>query len=97
MKVLITGVAGFIGFHLAKKLLDKKIKVIGIDNLNNYYETSIKLQRLKILKKYSNFKYIYGDLKNISVFKKKELKNNINYIFHFAGQAGVRYSIKKPK
>ena len=52
MKVLITGVAGFIGFHLAKKLLDKKIKVIGIDNLNNYYETSIKLQRLKILKKY---------------------------------------------
>jgi UDP-glucuronate 4-epimerase len=94
-KILITGVAGFIGFHLAKKLLDKKIIVIGIDNLNSYYDKKIKLERLKILKENSKFKFIYGDLKNKSIYKKDLLKN-INYIFHFAGQAGVRFSIKMP-
>ncbi len=97
MKVLITGVAGFIGFHLAKKILkNKDNEVIGIDNMNDYYDIKIKQQRLNMLKKYTNFSFIYGDLKNTSTFKKKNLKNNINYIYHFAGQAGVRYSIKNP-
>ena len=57
-KILITGVAGFIGFHLAKRLLAENKKIIGIDNLNNYYENKIKLERLKILKKEFNFKYV---------------------------------------
>jgi UDP-glucuronate 4-epimerase len=94
-KILITGAAGFIGFHLARRLLKKKLIVVGIDNLNNYYDKKIKLERLKILKKNSNFKFIYGDLKKKSIYKKKLLKN-IDYIFHFAGQAGVRFSIKNP-
>ena len=97
MKVLITGVAGFIGFHLAKKFLENKSnKVIGIDNVNDYYDIKIKKKRLKLLKKYKNFSFVYGDLKNISTLKKRNLKNNVNYIYHFAGQAGVRYSIEKP-
>ena len=97
MKILITGAAGFIGFHLAKRFLNhKKIKVVGIDNLNDYYDKKIKRERLNILKKYRNFTFVFGDLKNKNIFKKGILKNNIDMIYHFAGQAGVRYSIKQP-
>jgi len=97
MKILITGVAGFIGFHLANKLLKQKgVKIIGIDNLNNYYDKKIKKQRLKILKKNRNFSFVFGDLKKTSTFKNKKIKKNIKFVYHFAGQAGVRYSIKKP-
>ena len=97
MKILITGVAGFIGFHLANKLLKQKgVKIIGIDNLNNYYDKKIKKQRLKILKKNRNFSFIFGDLKKSSTFRNKKIKKDIKFVYHFAGQAGVRYSIKKP-
>ena len=61
--------------------------------MNDYYDIKIKQQRLNMLKKYTNFSFIYGDLKNTQLLK-KNLKNNINYIYHFAGQAGVRYSIR---
>ena len=57
MTILLTGCAGFIGFHTAKKLLSKKIKVIGIDNLNNYYDIRLKKNRLKLLLKFKNFKF----------------------------------------
>ena len=63
MNILVTGVAGFIGFHTAKKLLIKGNKVVGIDNINNYYDKKIKLDRLKILKKISG--------KNFKFFKKR--------------------------
>lgn len=97
MKILITGAAGFIGFHLAKRFLNQKnIKVIGIDNINSYYDKTIKKKRIQILKKYKNFSFIYGDLKNNLIFKNKKFTYDINYIYHFAGQAGVRYSIQKP-
>jgi|TARA_B100001971_G_C18195218_1_gene541048 UDP-glucuronate 4-epimerase len=96
MKILVTGCAGFIGFHLAKILLERNKNILGIDNLNNYYDVSIKKKRLQILKQYKNFKYVYGDLKDVSLFKRKKIKDNISHIYHFAGQAGVRYSIKKP-
>ena len=69
-KILITGAAGFIGFHLAKRLLKKKLIIVGMDNLNNYYDKKIKLERLKILKKNYNFQFIYGDLKKKSIYKK---------------------------
>ena len=86
--------------HLGIKLLKNNSNiVIGIDNLNKYYDTKIKFQRINILKKnYKNFKFYFGDLKNYS-FIKKIFKNhtNINYIFHFAGQAGVRYSLVNPQ
>ena len=75
MKVLITGVAGFIGFHLARNLLKKKIKVIGIDNINNYYSTKLKNSRLEILKKNKNFIFYKSDITKFSnlnkIFKRK--------------------------
>jgi UDP-glucuronate 4-epimerase len=92
---LITGCAGFIGFHLSTYYLKKNQRIIGIDNLNSYYDKKLKLRRLKELKKFKNFKFIFLDLK-----KKKSLiklkKYNFKYIVHLAGQAGVRYSIINP-
>ena len=95
-KILITGVAGFIGFHLAKKLLEKKLSVIGLDNLNNYYSKKIKVDRLKILKS-KKFVFYKLDLKNRSQLKKFFIKNKPDYVFHLAAQAGVRYSLLKPQ
>ena len=96
MTILITGVAGFIGSHLSLRLLSKNIKVIGIDNLNDYYSVNLKKYRLKKLKKYKNFSFIKYDLsKNISI--NEILKNKrIRVICHLAAQAGVRYSITNP-
>ena len=73
MKIFLTGSAGFIGFHLAKKLLDKNYQVLGIDNINSYYDTKLKLDRLNILKSYENFNFEKLDLENLS-----ELKNVFN-------------------
>ncbi len=99
MNILITGVAGFIGFHTAKKLLDKGYKVIGVDNINNYYDKKIKLDRLKILKKTSikNFKFFKKDISNYKEIENIFKKNKINYVINLAAQAGVRYSLKYPK
>jgi UDP-glucuronate 4-epimerase len=95
---LITGTAGFIGFHLALTLLKKGNVVIGIDNINNYYNKKIKLDRLNLLKKYSKYKFLKIDIANEKSLKKglNNYKNKIKYIIHLAGQAGVRYSIKNP-
>tara|TARA_B100000700_G_scaffold327227_1_gene441171 strand:- start:205 stop:1176 length:972 start_codon:yes stop_codon:yes gene_type:complete len=95
---LVTGAAGFIGFHLSLFLLKKQKSVVGIDNINNYYNKKIKFDRLKILKKYPNFKFFKIDLKNKKTLSKKisKYKNKIDIIIHLAGQAGVRYSINNP-
>ena len=63
-KIFITGASGFIGFHLAKKLLDKGIKVHGFDSMNSYYDVNLKKARLKILKKYKNFSFTKNKLEN---------------------------------
>ena len=68
---LVTGVAGFIGFHLSLELLKKKKHVIGVDNINNYYDRKIKYDRLKVLKKFSKFKFFKIDLNNKKIFSKK--------------------------
>ena len=65
MKILITGSSGFIGFHLSRYLLANKRSIYGIDNLNTYYDTKLKLQRLEILKKYKKFKFYKLDINNI--------------------------------
>ena len=77
MKILITGCAGFIGFHLIKKLLkEKNIEVVGIDNINNYYDIKLKHSRLKNLKKFNKFKFFKIDLTDVkkidNLFKKKK-------------------------
>ena len=94
-KILITGVGGFIGSQLSIKLL-KNYKVIGIDNLDNYYSVKLKKLRIKILKKHSNFKFYKIDIRNIKSLNNIISKNNFDYVFHFAAQAGVRYSVIKP-
>ena len=95
---LITGAAGFIGFHISLELLKKNEKVIGVDNINNYYDKRIKYNRLKILKQFPKFKFFKIDLNNKINFSKKinKYKNKIELIIHLAGQAGVRYSIFNP-
>lgn len=94
--ILITGSAGFIGFHLTKYFLSKKFNVIGLDNINNYYDTKVKHRRLNDLKKFKSFKFFKIDIKKIENFSALE-KYNISIIYHLAAQAGVRYSFSNPK
>ncbi|MFN3551231.1 MAG: NAD-dependent epimerase [Endomicrobiia bacterium] len=96
MKILVTGVAGFIGFHLAKRLLSENEEVIGVDNLSSYYDVNLKLARLKQIENYKNFKFVKLDLKDTKdVFNLFE-EERFDYILHMAAQAGVRYSLKNP-
>ena len=98
MRILITGAAGFIGYSLALKILEnKKIKVFGIDNLNSYYEISLKKERLKKLFFFSNFKFFKLNIENEKLLTKIFIENKIDYVIHLAAQAGVRHSLKKPE
>jgi UDP-glucuronate 4-epimerase len=97
MKILITGTAGFIGFSLANELLENtKLKIYGIDNIDDYYSVKLKKKRIKILSRKKNFFFKKIDLnsKNLSKYLNKK---NFDYIFHFAAQAGVRYSLVNPE
>ena len=94
---LITGSAGFIGFHLSKKLLSEGFNVLGVDNLNNYYDQKIKQDRNKILKKYKNYKFNKIDIKDYKKLDRIFKKNSIHGVVNLAAQAGVRYSLKNPR
>jgi UDP-glucuronate 4-epimerase len=96
MKILITGVAGFIGFHLSKKLLDESYQVIGIDNLNDYYDPKLKDDRLTQLNEYFNFNFHKIDLKNKSYLDNIFTQYRPTHVINLAAQAGVRYSIENP-
>tara|TARA_B100001057_G_scaffold226392_1_gene226767 strand:- start:4953 stop:5960 length:1008 start_codon:yes stop_codon:yes gene_type:complete len=97
MKILITGSSGFIGFHLSLLLLKKGNQVLGIDCMNHYYDVKLKKARLNILNKHKNFSFIKikleDEIKIKSIFKKFKPK----VVIHLAAQAGVRYSIDKPR
>ena len=95
-KIYITGAAGFIGFHAAKKFLNKGIKVHGLDSMNNFYDPRLKKNRLNILKKYKNFSFTKGLLENQKLLNQSVLKFKPSIIIHLAAQAGVRYSIVNP-
>ena len=95
--ILVTGCAGFIGFHLSEKLCKKGYNVVGIDNLNNYYDVNLKNKRLQKIKKYSNFIFHKIDISDSSKLRNIFENNNFYTVFHLAAQAGVRYSLENPK
>lgn len=96
MKILVSGVAGFIGFHTAKRLLEEGYSVVGVDNINNYYDTGLKRARLKILFSYDKFSFHKVDLKSRKKILSLFSKFRFDYVIHLAAQAGVRYSIVNP-
>ena len=96
MKVLVTGAAGFIGYHYSKFLLEQGYDVIGIDNLNNYYNVQLKKDRLKKLTSFKTFDFVKGDISNLQVLEEIFRKNIFEYVVNLAAQAGVRYSIENP-
>lgn len=93
---LITGSAGFIGYYLSKKLLDQGCVVIGIDNINDYYNVNLKHTRLNQLKPYENFTFIKGDISDKEMVNKLFEEYKPNVVVNLAAQAGVRYSIENP-
>ena len=96
MKIFITGTSGFIGFHLAKRLLEKGHSVYGYDSVNNYYDLKLKKERNKILKKYKKYKFSKGNVENYNQLSKAVFKFKPEILIHLAAQAGVRYSIENP-
>ena len=97
MKIFITGTTGFIGFSLAKALLEKKHTICGYDGITNYYDIKLKNNRNKILKKYKRFSFTKGMLENKNLLNRTVVKFKPEIIIHLAAQAGVRYSIDKPR
>ena len=93
---LITGVAGFIGFNVAKKMSEQGCKVIGIDNLNDYYDVELKHKRLNQIKKFDSFNFIQGDISDKNIIQTLFEKHAPSVVIHLAAQAGVRYSIDNP-
>ncbi len=95
-KILVTGAAGFIGFHLAKKLCESGYAVVGIDNLNDYYDVSLKKARLEILNQFDKFSFTKVDLEDRENIKNLFASNKFDYVVNLAAQAGVRYSLVNP-
>ena len=95
-KVLVTGAAGFIGFHLALKLLKNGCCVTGIDNLNQYYDVNLKKARLKKLTRFHNFTFVKADLSHRNEIEKIFATHKFNIVVNLAAQAGVRYSLDNP-
>jgi UDP-glucuronate 4-epimerase len=96
MIFLVTGSAGFIGFHLSKALLERGDEVVGLDNFNDYYDVSLKEARNKILEAFSGYKLYRGNLENLEFVKSIFEKNKIDKVCNLAAQAGVRYSLVNP-
>jgi len=96
MKILVTGSAGFIGFHLSKSLLDDGYEVLGIDNMNNYYDPNLKHARLEQLELHKNFKFEKVDIADRNSITKSFQSFKPNKVVNLAAQAGVRYSIENP-
>ena len=92
----VTGAAGFIGFFLTKRLLEQGCQVVGIDNLNNYYDVNLKHQRLEQLKPFENFTFVKGDIANKAFLEKIFDEYKPQIVINLAAQAGVRYSIENP-
>jgi len=96
LKILVTGAAGFIGSHTTKLLLDRGDEVVGLDNLNDYYDVTLKHARLEALKAHRNFKFVKLDLADRDGMAKLFAAEKFARVIHLAAQAGVRYSIQAP-
>jgi len=96
MKILVTGAAGFIGFHTAKQLLERGDTVVGLDNFNDYYDVSLKESRAAVLDDYEDFSMARIDLANREAMESLFAKEKFDKVIHLAAQAGVRYSIENP-
>ena len=96
MKVLVTGAAGFIGMHTALRLLERGDCVVGLDNLNDYYEVSLKEARLKRLKEYPRFRFVQENVAHQHAIAQLFQTENFTHVVHLAAQAGVRYSFTNP-
>ena len=93
---LITGAAGFIGFHMSKRLLNEGRKIIGVDNINDYYDVKLKYARLKKLERYPNFTFIQADISDKAFVLELFNRYRPDYVINLAAQAGVRYSLENP-
>jgi len=93
---LVTGAAGFIGFHLSKRLLEEGCRVIGVDNLNDYYDVNLKKSRLEIINSFDKFKFYKIDIQDKEALNQIFKENEIDIVVNLAAQAGVRYSLKNP-
>jgi UDP-glucuronate 4-epimerase len=96
MKILVTGAAGFIGFHTAKALLDRSDEVVGLDNMNDYYDVTLKQARLARLKSHDRFSFVKGDIANRETVNRLFAEHRPQRVIHLAAQAGVRHSLTHP-
>jgi len=96
MKILVTGAAGFIGMYVSKLLLERGDTVVGVDNLNDYYDPRLKLARLEQLKQFPNFRFAQVDIADHAVLEGLFAAERFNRVVNLAAQAGVRYSLKNP-
>ncbi len=96
VKILVTGAAGFIGFHLSQQLIARGDEVVGLDNLNNYYDVSLKKDRLAQLQEKSGFSFHQLDLANREGMAQLFAQEQFDIVVNLAAQAGVRYSLKNP-
>jgi UDP-glucuronate 4-epimerase len=96
VKLLVTGAAGFIGFHTARLLLERGDEVVGLDNLNAYYDPALKQARLDILQDYPGFRFVKGDIADREEMEALFRAEKFQRVVHLAAQAGVRYSIENP-
>jgi UDP-glucuronate 4-epimerase len=93
---VVTGAAGFIGFHVAQRLLERGERVVGLDNLSDYYSVALKRNRLALLEKYSAFRFHRVDLADLASLRDALKGEKVTHFIHLAAQAGVRYSIENP-
>ena len=97
MKILVTGAAGFIGMHVARLLLERGDEVVGIDNLNDYYDPRLKAARLKHLAPFANFRFVRMDVADTAAITELFAAERFQRVIHLAAQAGVRYSLTNPQ
>ena len=97
MRILVTGAAGFIGFHTARRLLERGDHVVGLDSLNAYYDPSLKQARVALLQQHRNFGFVQADLADAASMQAVFERGRLDAIVHLGAQAGVRYSVENPR